>query len=92
MSIASELGTIVALGLTLGRLGGHSNSIARYFHTRSIWQSHGVLSGQYLCFRFTSSFRNFERTILAAYQWLSDNYQSGDCIYLFGALKHYLDL
>ena len=43
-----------------------------------------------LCSRFTSgSFRNFERTILAAYRWLSDNYQSGDCIYLFGALEHY---
>ncbi|KIM34905.1 hypothetical protein M413DRAFT_32925 [Hebeloma cylindrosporum] len=27
---------------------------------------------------------NFEKTILAAYRWLSDNYQSGDCIYLFG--------
>ncbi|KIM35805.1 hypothetical protein M413DRAFT_32263 [Hebeloma cylindrosporum] len=27
---------------------------------------------------------NFEKTILAAYRWLSDNYRSGDCIYLFG--------
>ena len=44
-----------------------------------------------LCSRFTSgSFRNFERTILAAYRWLSDNYQSGDCIYLFGAFEKYL--
>jgi hypothetical protein len=29
---------------------------------------------------------------LAAYRWLSDNYQSGDCIYLFGALEKYIDL
>ncbi|KIM35804.1 hypothetical protein M413DRAFT_14372 [Hebeloma cylindrosporum] len=27
---------------------------------------------------------NFERTILAAYRWLSDNYMPGDCIFLFG--------
>jgi uncharacterized protein (DUF2235 family) len=46
-----------------------------------------------LCSPFTAClFRNFERTILAAYRWLSDNYQSGDCIYLFGALEHYMDL
>ena len=41
-----------------------------------------------LCSYLTSySFRNFERTILAAYRWLSDNYKEGDCIFLFGALK-----
>ena len=40
------------------------------------------------CSQFTScSFRNFEQPILAAYQWLSDNYEPGDCIFLFGALK-----
>ena len=33
------------------------------------------------------SFRNFEKTILAAYRWLSDNYEEGDCIFLFGALE-----
>ncbi|KJA24886.1 hypothetical protein HYPSUDRAFT_452805, partial [Hypholoma sublateritium FD-334 SS-4] len=27
---------------------------------------------------------NFERTVLAAYRWLSDNYERGDCIFLFG--------
>ncbi|PVF95702.1 hypothetical protein CPB86DRAFT_710764 [Serendipita vermifera] len=27
---------------------------------------------------------NFERTVMAAYRWLSDNYQEGDRIYLFG--------
>ena len=32
------------------------------------------------------SLRNFERTILAAYRWLSDNYEEGDCIFLFGTL------
>ena len=41
-------------------------------------------------FHFTvHSFRNFERTILAAYRWLSDNYEEGDCIFLFGALTLY---
>ena len=50
-----------------------------------------VESSVYARARFTScSFRNFEWTILAAYQWLSDNYQSGDCIYLFGILEHYI--
>ena len=28
--------------------------------------------------------RDFERTVLAAYRWLSDNYEPGDCIFLFG--------
>ncbi|KAF9524055.1 hypothetical protein CPB83DRAFT_898202 [Crepidotus variabilis] len=27
---------------------------------------------------------DFERTVKAAYKWLSDNYQDGDCIFLFG--------
>ncbi|KJA17515.1 hypothetical protein HYPSUDRAFT_124978, partial [Hypholoma sublateritium FD-334 SS-4] len=27
---------------------------------------------------------DFERTVLAAYRWLSDNYETGDCIFLFG--------
>ena len=38
----------------------------------------------------THSFRNFEKTILAAYRWLSDNYEEGDCIFLFGALVQYV--
>ncbi|EDR04371.1 uncharacterized protein LACBIDRAFT_304576 [Laccaria bicolor S238N-H82] len=28
--------------------------------------------------------RHFKRTILGAYRWLSDNYEPGDCIFLFG--------
>jgi len=32
-------------------------------------------------------FRDFERTVLGAYRWLSDNYEPGDCIFLFGALE-----
>ncbi|KAJ2929848.1 hypothetical protein H1R20_g7248, partial [Candolleomyces eurysporus] len=27
---------------------------------------------------------NFEKTVQAAYRWLSDNYEDGDCIFLFG--------
>ncbi|KAF8901488.1 WD40-repeat-containing domain protein [Gymnopilus junonius] len=27
---------------------------------------------------------NFEKTVLEAYRWLSDNYRKGDCIFLFG--------
>lgn len=34
------------------------------------------------------SFRDFERTVLAAYRWLSDNYKSGDCIFLFGTFRY----
>jgi uncharacterized protein (DUF2235 family) len=30
--------------------------------------------------------RNFEKIIIEAYRWLSDIYEDGDCIYLFG--KH----
>lgn len=28
--------------------------------------------------------RNFETIVLKAYRWLSENYEEGDCIYLFG--------
>ena len=37
-----------------------------------------------------SLFRNFEQTVLRAYRWLSDNYERGDCIFLFGALEQYV--
>ena len=37
-------------------------------------------------------FRNFERTVLAAYRWLSDNYEEGDCIFLFGEYMYYRQL
>jgi len=43
------------------------------------------------CSHFTFClFRKFERTILSAYQWISDNYEEGDCIFLFGALQQYV--
>jgi len=35
-------------------------------------------------------FRDFERTVLGAYRWLSDNYEPGDCIFLFGVLDQHL--
>jgi hypothetical protein len=31
-----------------------------------------------------SNFRNFEKVIIGAYRWLSDVYQDGDRIFLFG--------
>jgi uncharacterized protein (DUF2235 family) len=43
------------------------------------------------CSHFTSfGLRNFEATILAAYRWLSDNYEPGDCIFLFGVFDQYV--
>ena len=33
--------------------------------------------------------RNFEKTVQAAYQWLSDNYEDGDCIFLFGKSRQF---
>ena len=35
---------------------------------------------KFFCFYF----RNFKKIVLAAYQWLSENYQDGDRIFLFG--------
>ena len=32
--------------------------------------------------------RSFEKTVLSAYRWLSDNYEHGDCIFLFGELQY----
>ena len=77
----------------LGRLGNRSDSTARSFITKSIWRLRGALSRRYLIntsVHLSCSFRNFEKTVLAAYRWLSDNYQPGDCICLFGALEEYL--
>jgi len=34
--------------------------------------------------------RDFERPVLGAYRWLSDNYETGDCIFLFGALDWHM--
>jgi hypothetical protein len=31
-------------------------------------------------------YRNFKQIVLAAYEWLSENYQDGDLIYIFGAI------
>ena len=78
---------------TLSHLGNRPNSTDRSFLIRSIWRSHGALGGHIICLAFLlplSSFRNFERTVLDAYRWLSDNYEPGDCIFLFGALNQYL--
>ena len=77
-------------GRTPGHLGNRSSITDRSFLIRSIWRSHGALSGHIICLAFLlplSSFRNFERTVLGAYRWLSDNYERGDCIFLFGALE-----
>jgi len=32
------------------------------------------------------SLREFDRTVMGAYHWLSENYQEGDRIFLFGML------
>ena len=80
-------------GHTPGHLGNRSNSTDRSFLIRSIWPLHGALSGHCVYVAFSlplSSFRNFERTVLGAYRWLSDNYKRGDCIFLFGALEQYV--
>jgi len=34
--------------------------------------------------------RDFERIVLEAYEWLLDNYEPGDCIFLFGALDWHM--
>jgi hypothetical protein len=55
MSITNEPGTIVALERMLGRLGSRSNSTARSFPTRSIWQLRGILSRRYPVYALGSS-------------------------------------
>jgi len=34
--------------------------------------------------------RDFERTVLGAYRWLSDNYEPKDRIFLFGMLDQHV--
>ena len=79
-------------GRTPGHLGNRSSSTDRSYLIRSIWRSHGALNGHYLYLAFFNLYsgRNFERTVLGAYRWLSDNYERGDCIFLFGALEQYV--
>ena len=80
-------------GRTPGHLMYRSNITDRSSLIRSIWQSQGALSGHLICLAFPlplPSFRNFERTVLGAYGWLSDNYEPGDCIFLFGELERYV--
>ena len=88
-----KLGTTVVSGRTPGHLGNRSNSTDKSFLIRSIWRSRGALSGHFIYCAFLlpfSSSRKFERTVLGAYRWLSDNYERGDCIFLFGALEQYV--
>lgn len=35
--------------------------------------------------------RNLERVIIGAYRWLSDHYEEGDEIFLFGTRRHHRD-
>ena len=35
-------------------------------------------------------YRDFERSVLGAYRWLSDNYEDGDCIFLFGVTEYFI--
>ena len=87
---SKKLGTTVVSGHTPGHLGNRSSITDRSFLIRSIWRLHGALSGHFIYLVLLlphPSFRNFERTVLGAYRWLSDNYERGDCIFLFGALE-----
>ena len=92
MRTTRKPGTTAVSGRTHGDLGNRSTG--RSFLLRSIWRFHGALSGRfivYLAFLLPlSSFRNVEETVLGAYRWLSDNYEPGDCIFLFGALEQYV--
>lgn len=55
------------------------------YHTIDLAIAWCALSGHPLEPSFTScAFRDFQRTVLGAYHWLSDNYIPGDCIFLFG--------
>lgn len=69
-----------------GRRSGHGPFTSRSSGTRSTSQSRGKhsssVSGLPLSLR--QYFRNFEKTVLSAYQWLSERYHTGDRIFLFG--------
>ncbi|KDQ24016.1 hypothetical protein PLEOSDRAFT_1048719 [Pleurotus ostreatus PC15] len=48
------------------------------------WQSLKYLKQRFYHLVDTAIAWNFERIVLSAYQWLVENYQPGDCIFLFG--------
>src|SRR5260221_14314724 len=59
----------------------HKIDLAIAWCVQSHFFSTLILSPCHLC-------RGFEKTVLAAYRWLSDNYEKGDCIFLFGMSQY----
>ncbi|KDQ22563.1 hypothetical protein PLEOSDRAFT_1050242, partial [Pleurotus ostreatus PC15] len=51
---------------------------------RPSWRSPKYLKQRLYHLIDTAIAWNFERIVLSAYHWLVENYQPGDCIYLFG--------
>uniref|UniRef100_A0A8H8CPW0 T6SS Phospholipase effector Tle1-like catalytic domain-containing protein n=1 Tax=Psilocybe cubensis TaxID=181762 RepID=A0A8H8CPW0_PSICU len=53
-------------------------------HNQRTWYNSGI-GTYYISHKIDSAVAwNFEKTILGAYRWLSDNYEPGDRIFLFG--------
>lgn len=69
-----------------GHRSGHGPFTSRSSDTRSTSRSRGKHSSSAygLPLSLRRYFRNFEKTVLSAYQWLSERYHTGDRIFLFG--------
>ena len=59
----------------------HSIDMAIAWYVLVSWLSSQITS------YFLNLIRNFKRIVLSAYQWLSENYEPGDRIFLFGELS-----
>ena len=83
--IISSPGTTAELGPMPGRPGSRLTTISKSLGIKLIWQLPGTLERRsHTLIHFELGYRNFEKTILGAYRWLSDNYKKEDRIFLFG--------
>ncbi|PPQ70201.1 hypothetical protein CVT25_011552 [Psilocybe cyanescens] len=74
-----ELYNLILKGKDFNQRTWYNSGIGTY--VRPSWAA----VGDFLFHKIDSAIAwNFERTILGAYRWLSDNYEPGDCIFLFG--------
>ncbi len=95
MGTINEPGITVASGPMLDRLGKHQFYKKVLHHKLDsvfAWFVNCYLENKMTINLILANFRGFERTILAAYRWLSDNYEPGDCIFLFGQSRLALSL
>jgi uncharacterized protein (DUF2235 family) len=87
LSQTRRLGITAASARTLALHGNRGVTTSKPSKISWIWQLHGTPGALLnVLAQLMEAYRNFENIIIKAYRWLSDMYEDGDCIYLFGAV------